>query len=80
MVGYAQGGLPEVVGDCGVLVQPGNRVALSEAVAALIDDPDLRERLGRCGRERVRERFSLDRTVEEMKERYVEAARGSPAA
>ena len=75
VVGYAQGGLPEVVGDCGVLVQPGNRVALAEAVATLIDDPDLRDRLGRRGRERVRERFSLERTVEAMKARYVDAAR-----
>jgi glycosyltransferase involved in cell wall biosynthesis len=74
VVAYSQGGVPEVVGDCGRLVEPGDREALAAAVEELLQDPDLCERLGRCGRERVRERFSLERTVEAMKARYLEAA------
>ena len=77
VVGYAHGGLPEVVGDCGVLVEPGDRAALAAAVRELVEDPDLRERLGRCGRERARELFSLERTVEAMKEHYLDVARAA---
>ena len=77
VVGYAHGGLPEVVGDCGVLVEPGDRAALAAAVRELVEDPDLRERLGRCGRERARELFSLERTVEAMKRHYLDVARAA---
>lgn len=74
VVAYAQGGLPELLGECGVLVEAGDRRALADAVRTLVEDTELRERLGRCGRERVRERFTLDRTVEAMKARYLDAA------
>jgi glycosyltransferase involved in cell wall biosynthesis len=77
IVGFAHGGLPEVVGDCGVLVEPGDRAALAAAVRELLEDLDLRERLGRCGRERARELFSLDRTVEAMKAHYLDVARAA---
>jgi glycosyltransferase involved in cell wall biosynthesis len=76
VVAYADGGLPEVVGDCGLLVDPGDRAALAAAVRSLLEDSGLRERLGRCGRERVRERFSLASTVESMKATYLEVASG----
>jgi hypothetical protein len=37
-------------------------------------DESMRSRLARCGPERVATRFTLPRFVEEMKERYREAA------
>jgi glycosyltransferase involved in cell wall biosynthesis len=77
VVGYATGGLAEVVGDCGMLVEPGDRAALAAAIRELLEDPDLRERLGRCGRERARERFSLERTVEAMRAHYLDVARAA---
>ncbi|MBD8869578.1 glycosyltransferase family 4 protein [Nocardioides donggukensis] len=55
------GAIPEVVGpdgQCADLVEPGNVDELRRAVAALLDDPARRARMGRAGRERVRERFS----------------------
>ena len=58
-----------------MLVEPGDRAALGAAVRELVDDPDLRERLGRCGRERARELFSLERTVDAMKAHYLDVAR-----
>jgi glycosyltransferase involved in cell wall biosynthesis len=74
VVGYAHGGLPEMLGHCGRLVPPGDRDALGEAIQELLDDVGLRERLEECGRERVRTLFSLERMVEAMKDRYREAA------
>jgi glycosyltransferase involved in cell wall biosynthesis len=80
VVGYASGALPEVLGECAVLVPEGDRGALADAIVALLDDPDRRERLAGCGRRMARERFRLESTVAAMRERYVEAAgrRGTP--
>ncbi|WP_067436057.1 glycosyltransferase family 4 protein [Nocardioides jensenii] len=55
------GAIPEVVGPdglCADLVEPGNVEELREAIAALLDDPERRARMGRAGRERVLETFS----------------------
>lgn len=55
------GAIPEVVGDdgvCAVIVEPGDELALSEAIAALLDDPERRRRMGAAGRARALERFS----------------------
>ncbi|TVQ71549.1 MAG: glycosyltransferase family 1 protein, partial [Chromatiaceae bacterium] len=65
MVGARAGGVPEILGDdAGLLVPPGDVPALAEAVLRLLDDSDLRLRLGRAARERVCQRFSLDALVE----------------
>ncbi len=75
VVAYADGGLPEVLGSCGLLVRPGDRAGLADAIARLLEDGALRERLGACGRERVRSSFSLGDTVEAMTAVYRGAAR-----
>lgn len=55
------GGLCESVVDgmTGLLVPPQDSTALAEALAALAGSPSLRETMGRQGRERVGERFSM---------------------
>jgi glycosyltransferase involved in cell wall biosynthesis len=76
IVGYAEGGLPELVGDCGVLVPAGDRRSLAAGIVRVLDDAELRERLRRCGPARVRDRFAVARWLEAMKGLYREAVRG----
>lgn len=63
-VASAIGGLTDVVvdGETGLLVPPGDAAALRNALARLIADAALRERLGAAARERAR-LFSPDRVV-----------------
>jgi glycosyltransferase involved in cell wall biosynthesis len=74
VVGYAHGGLPEMLGDCGLLVPPGDRAALRAAILDVLGNEAQREGLAGCGRRRMEERFSLAGMVEAMKARYLEAA------
>lgn len=61
VVGFAAGGLPEAVldGETGTLVAPEDTAALSGALAALIDDPELRRRMGAAGQRRMQKEFSI---------------------
>lgn len=59
------GGIPELVkdGDNGLLVAPANPVALAQALQQLTDNPEESERMGRRGRERMEEQFTLERKI-----------------
>ena len=74
VVAYDHGGPPEVLGDCGLLVPPGDRDALRDALLSVLQDAELRERLSGCGGRRARERFSLSAMIEAMETQYREAA------
>jgi glycosyltransferase involved in cell wall biosynthesis len=56
------GGTPEVVvdGETGLLVPPRDPDALAGALRRLLDDAELRRRMGDAGYARVRDRFSAD--------------------
>jgi glycosyltransferase involved in cell wall biosynthesis len=66
------GGIPEVVvdGKTGILVSPGRPEALARAVTKLIMECDLRETLGKAGKERVLRKFSIQRYVSELTQVY----------
>jgi len=51
--------IPEILDGCGVLVPPGNVVALAASLRRVLDDPDTAAALGRRARERCRERYSF---------------------
>jgi glycosyltransferase involved in cell wall biosynthesis len=51
--------LPEILDGCGVLVPPGDVVALATALRRLLDDPDSAAELGRRARERCRAHYSF---------------------
>lgn len=67
--------IPEVVadGETGLLVPPADPDALAAAIVRLCEDPAERRRLGRNGYQRVRERFTVDRMVDETIAVYREA-------
>ena len=55
VVGSDVGGIPDMVrdGETGLLVEPGNAVALAKALDRLLQDQDMRAQLGSNGRELV---------------------------
>ena len=76
IVGYEHGGLPEQIGECGILVPPNDRQALGEAILNLAEDSGLRERLAHCGRERFKARYALSSLVDDIADRYRQVASG----
>jgi glycosyltransferase involved in cell wall biosynthesis len=66
IVASRAGGMPEAVRheQNGLLILPGDRVALDGALRRLLDDPALRGRLGAAGRDLVGGEFSPDVMVE----------------
>ncbi len=72
VVATRSGGTPEIVldGETGLLVDPGDASAVAGAVAGLLKDEARRARLGRAGRLRIEERFTLARHLREMEEIY----------
>jgi glycosyltransferase involved in cell wall biosynthesis len=79
VVASATGGLLDLVedGETGLLVPPGDVAALRSAIERLLADVELRGRLGRGARERVREHFSQQATAAELIRAYGDAARRS---
>jgi glycosyltransferase involved in cell wall biosynthesis len=63
-------GIPELIrsGRDGLLVTPGDVEELVEALSRLMDDPVLRLRLGRAGRQRVLEKYDLRRNTVRLAE------------
>jgi len=72
VVASSVGGLVDAVEDevTGLLVPPGDAGALRTAILRLLEDPDLRRRLGASARERARERFSSDVSTDAMLAAY----------
>lgn len=60
------GGLPFTVADgaTGLLCEPGDPDDLARKLSALLDDPALRERLGRAGRQRFEEQYAWPVIIE----------------
>ena len=69
------GALPEVVGDAGLLVPPGNHRALAAAIDELLEFPSRAADLGRAGYARVQERFTWQRAAEKTVAAYREVIR-----
>jgi phosphatidylinositol alpha-1,6-mannosyltransferase len=64
------GGIPDAVvdGENGLVVQPDDEEGLVQALDRLLSDPDLRERLGRQGKERAQRLFGYERLRDELLE------------
>ncbi|HMF83181.1 MAG TPA: glycosyltransferase family 4 protein [Acidimicrobiia bacterium] len=73
IVATTGGALPEVVGRDGetaLLVPPADPSALAGALGHLLDDAELRSRIGAAGRQRVLERFTWRKTAEGTVDHY----------
>lgn len=67
VISTSGGALPEVVadGESGLLVPPMDPGALEKAIRSLLADSQLRDRLGRGGRERVERLFTWENAAKE---------------
>ncbi len=77
------GGIPELVknGDNGLLIAPADPPALAGAIRQLAEDPEKSELMGRRGRQRMEERFTLERKVTETERLFADLLnRPAPSA
>lgn len=72
VVASAVGGVPELVvhGRTGLLATPGEPESFAAALRALLGDRASAEEMGRLGRRRVEEEFSVERTVRAIADLY----------
>jgi len=72
VVATTVGGTPEVVMDgvTGFLVPPRDPPALANALSILLQDPDLRQRMGEAGRQRAFDLFNIVHTVQQTLSLY----------
>ncbi len=72
VVATAVGGTPELVfdGETGCLVQPGDGAGLKQALLSVLQDSQLRERLGRNARSRIQAEYDLDQVAWRLAEFY----------
>ncbi|QDV39027.1 glycosyltransferase [Tautonia plasticadhaerens] len=77
VVATAAPGTTELVVDdqTGLLVPVGDSTALARALLRVVDDPDLRRRLGDAGRSRVEREFRADAMVDRFASLYERLAR-----
>jgi len=60
------GGTPEVVnhGKSGILIEPGNPAQLAGAIIDLAKDKTVRKRLGDNGKNRLKQKFSMEKLLD----------------
>ncbi len=70
-IGTWAGGIPEVVkhGKTGILIEPGDGVALADAINGLVKSPSERNRLGQAGRELFLETFTAEKFASRILDR-----------
>ncbi|MDC3336084.1 glycosyltransferase family 4 protein [Opitutales bacterium] len=75
IVACNSGGTPEVVKDheTGILVKPEDHLELANSILKLVENSDLRKKLGSAGKSRLKELFSLDRMIQSTVNHYCKA-------
>ena len=68
VIGSKIGGIPELInhGEDGFLFEPGDADGLASHMRALIENPALSEEMGRKGRNKVDERFAMDKYMDAL--------------
>jgi len=72
-ISTATSSMPEIIDDglTGYLVPPGDAESLAKRTLELLENPTLRERLGRAARQRVSELFTMERMVDQLEELFL---------
>jgi glycosyltransferase involved in cell wall biosynthesis len=71
------GGCPEVVGDAGLVIEPGDVKGLGEALTRLIREPMFAEELGQRAARRVGDQFGWPAIASRHEAVYAEAIGGA---
>ena len=66
IVAYDSGVISEIVGSAGILVKEGNKKNLLVSINRLIETQDLRDKLGKMGRERAEKYFDAKKTAKKI--------------
>lgn len=64
------GGVREAVGGCGIIVKPRSPEQLARALITLLEDPEMREALGKEARERALNHFTIERALKLYQDSY----------
>jgi glycosyltransferase involved in cell wall biosynthesis len=72
-IGTGIAGIPELIRHevDGLLVPPADENELTAALRRLLDDSDLRMRLGISARKRIQEKFNVQRSLQSLKEIFL---------
>lgn len=73
VISTTAGALPEVVGDAGILVPPGDTRAIVQSIGALLDNENKRKEFSALGKERVTRLFNWDNAAAQTAEVYRDA-------
>jgi glycosyltransferase involved in cell wall biosynthesis len=70
-----RGGLAEICGPCGLIVEPSDANGIAAALGQLLDAPDRRAELAAAGRKRVQALFDI-RAISRQMDEFIEACLG----
>ena len=58
------GGIPEVLGDTGIIVEPGDDQQIARAIKQILNNKDLAKNMGEKGYHRLRNEFQAERMAQ----------------
>ena len=70
IVGSAVGDVPEMIGDAGIVVPPGDAEALADGIMAFVNDPELRNEYRQRARRRAETVYHWQRSADILADAY----------
>lgn len=70
VLGGLSGSIPEIIGEGGILVQPADWYGIYQKVQDLLNNPSKMDTLGRKGRQRVEQKYSIKAASEKLRLMY----------
>jgi glycosyltransferase involved in cell wall biosynthesis len=70
VIGSRHGGIPDVVGDCGLLFEPGNEKDLSQKIEILRKDNNLKENYIAKAKERALANYTVEKVAGKLAKVY----------